>query len=145
MTFTDRSAHLALAARNKHLTAVLEEELKEPLTRLQTTLEKLAADPAGQLWPEANWVLRRLAADISRSSRLVDGVLSYQRFDAALDAGRETLDRRPVGLDQGHQRRSHRGCRAEPAQALRSDVQDVLGENRQQRRRPAQEHREHVE
>ena len=100
MTFTDRSAYLALAARNKHLTAVLEEELKEPLTRLQTTLEKLAADPAGQLWPEANWVLRRLAADISRSSRLVDGVLSYQRFDAALDAGRETLDRRPVGLDQ---------------------------------------------
>ncbi|MFC1400719.1 MULTISPECIES: PAS domain-containing protein [Streptacidiphilus] len=100
MTFTDRSAYLALAARHKHLTAVLEEELKEPLTRLQTTLEKLAADPAGQLWPEANWVLRRLAADISRSSRLVDGVLSYQRFDAALDAGRETLDRRPIGLDQ---------------------------------------------
>ncbi|WP_052433440.1 PAS domain-containing protein [Streptacidiphilus carbonis] len=100
MTFTDRSAYLALAARHEHLTAVLQDEMKEPLTRLQTTLEKLAADPAGQLWPEANWVLRRLAADISRSSRLVDGVLSYQRFDAALDAGRENLDRRPVGLDQ---------------------------------------------
>ncbi|TDU05448.1 PAS domain S-box-containing protein [Streptomyces sp. 846.5] len=100
MTFTDRSAYLALAARHEHLTAVLQEELKDPLTRLQTTLEKLAADPAGQLWPEANWVLRRLAADISRTSRLVDGVLSYQRFDAALDAGRESLDRRPVGLDQ---------------------------------------------
>jgi PAS domain S-box-containing protein len=100
MTFTDRSAYLALAARHEHLTAVLQEELKDPLTRLQTTLEKLAADPAGQLWPEANWVLRRLAADISRTSRLVDGVLSYQRFDAALDAGRENLDRRPVGLDQ---------------------------------------------
>ncbi|MHA6761799.1 hybrid sensor histidine kinase/response regulator [Streptacidiphilus sp. PAMC 29251] len=100
MTFTDRTAYLSLAARHEHLTAVLREELDEPLTRLQGTLERLAADPAGQLWPEANWVLRRLAADCARTSRLVDGVLSYQRFDAALDAGRETLERRPVGLDK---------------------------------------------
>ena len=99
MTFTDRTAFLALSARHEHLTAVLREELDEPLGRLQGTLERLAADPAGQLWPEANWVLRRLAADCARTSRLVDGVLSYQRFDASLDAGRETLERAPVGLD----------------------------------------------
>lgn len=100
VTFTDRTAYLALAARHEHLAAVLREELDEPLTRLQSTLERLAADPAGQLWPEANWVLRRLAADCARTSRLVDGVLSYQRFDASLDAGRESLERRPVGLDK---------------------------------------------
>ncbi|MFC1410932.1 PAS domain-containing protein [Streptacidiphilus sp. N1-12] len=104
MTFTDRTSYLALAARHEHLTAVLREELDEPLTRLQGTLERLAADPAGQLWPEANWVLRRLAADCARTSRLVDGVLSYQRFDASLDAGRESLERRPVGLDKVVQR-----------------------------------------
>ncbi|MFC1417905.1 PAS domain-containing protein [Streptacidiphilus cavernicola] len=99
MTFTDRTAFLSLEARHEHLTAVLREELDEPLGRLQGTLERLAADPAGQLWPEANWVLRRLAADCARTARLVDGVLSYQRFDASLDAGREALERHPVGLD----------------------------------------------
>ena len=104
MTFTDRTAYLALAARHEHLGAVLREELDEPLARLQSTLERLAADPAGQLWPEANWVLRRLAADCARTSRLVDGVLSYQRFDASLDAGRESLERRAVGLDKVVQR-----------------------------------------
>jgi PAS domain S-box-containing protein len=99
VTFTDRTAHLALQARNEHLTAVLTEELHSPLARLQDTLDQLARDPAGQLWPEANWVLRRLAADCSRTAKLVEGVLSFQRFDAALDAGQKQLEREPVGLD----------------------------------------------
>ncbi|QMU74525.1 PAS domain-containing protein [Streptacidiphilus sp. PB12-B1b] len=100
VTFTDRTAYLALAARNEQLTALLEGELHAPLTRLQDTLDQLARDPAGQLWPEANWVLRRLAAECSQTARLVEGVLAYQRFDAALDAGREQLEREPVGLDK---------------------------------------------
>lgn len=100
VTFTDRTAYLALAARNEQLTALLEGELQAPLSRLQDTLGRLAADPAGQLWPEANWVLRRLAAECSQTTRLVEGVLAYQRFDAALDAGREQLERQPVGLDK---------------------------------------------
>ena len=100
VTFTDRTAYLALAARNDQLTALLEGELHAPLGRLQDTLDQLARDPAGQLWPEANWVLRRLAAECSQTARLVEGVLAYQRFDAALDAGREQLERQPVGLDK---------------------------------------------
>ena len=100
VTFTDRTAQLALTARNDHLTALLSEELHSPLTRLQETLDQLARDPAGQLWPEANWVLRRLAAECAQTARLVDGVLAYQRFDTALDAGREHLERQPVGLDE---------------------------------------------
>ncbi|WP_052442847.1 PAS domain-containing protein [Streptacidiphilus neutrinimicus] len=100
MTFTDRTAYLTLANRHEHLTAVLEQELRKPLDRLNDTLEQLARDPAGQLWPEANWVLRRLADECRRTSTLVDGVLAYQRFDAALEAGKERLDREPVALDK---------------------------------------------
>ncbi|WP_152627345.1 PAS domain-containing protein [Streptacidiphilus melanogenes] len=100
MTFTDRTAYLTLANRHEHLTAVLEQELRKPLDRLNDTLEQLARDPAGQLWPEANWVLRRLADECRRTSALVDGVLAYQRFDAAVEAGKERLDRQPVQLDK---------------------------------------------
>ncbi|MFD0529065.1 PAS domain-containing protein [Kitasatospora arboriphila] len=59
MTFTDRTKELALVARNEHLTAVLETELGDALTALHRRIDALAADPAGQLWPEANWTLRR--------------------------------------------------------------------------------------
>ncbi|SEK67947.1 hybrid sensor histidine kinase/response regulator [Streptacidiphilus jiangxiensis] len=99
MTFTDRTPYLNLADRHEHLTAVLEQELRKPLDRLNDTLEQLARDPAGQLWPEANWVLRRLADECRRTSALVDGVLSYQRFDAAVEAGKEHLAQQPVQLD----------------------------------------------
>ncbi|MEV7021855.1 PAS domain-containing protein, partial [Kitasatospora sp. NPDC093558] len=82
MTFTDRSRELALIARNEHLTAVLESELGGALTALNRRLDALAADPAGQLWPEANWTLRRLADECRRFGRLIDGVLAHQRSEA---------------------------------------------------------------
>ncbi|MFH8380191.1 PAS domain-containing protein [Kitasatospora sp. NPDC018058] len=82
MTFTDRSRELALIARNEHLTAVLESELGSALTALNQRLDALAADPAGQLWPEANWTLRRLAEECRRFGKLIDGVLEHQRSEA---------------------------------------------------------------
>ncbi|WP_377270211.1 PAS domain-containing protein [Peterkaempfera sp. SMS 1(5)a] len=104
MTFTDRTKELALAARGRHLTAVLEEELRGSLDQLRRRIDGLAADPAGQLWPEANWTLHRLADECARFSRLVDGVLSYQRFETAVESGKDALDRRPVGLEKIVQR-----------------------------------------
>ncbi|WP_055587723.1 response regulator [Streptacidiphilus griseoplanus] len=104
MTFTDRTKELALAARGRHLTAVLEEELRGSLDQLRRRIDGLAADPAGQLWPEANWTLRRLADECARFSRLVDGVLSYQRFETAVESGKDALDRKPVGLEKIVQR-----------------------------------------
>ncbi|WP_037574469.1 hybrid sensor histidine kinase/response regulator [Phaeacidiphilus oryzae] len=100
MTFTDRSASLALTARHEHLTAVLEEELRGPLESLRARLDTLANDPAGQLWPEANWMLHTLAAECSRFSRLVEGVLSYQRFEASAESGREGLAIEAVSLEK---------------------------------------------
>ncbi|MFG2912637.1 PAS domain-containing protein [Kitasatospora sp. NPDC048298] len=127
MTFTDRSRELALVARNEHLTAVLESELGGALNALNQRLDALAADPAGQLWPEANWTLRRLAAECRRFGKLIDGVLDHQRCEAgeagesgaaeakdgkeskagkdAKDAkdgkgGRKAAPRVPVGLDK---------------------------------------------
>ncbi|MFF2141188.1 PAS domain-containing protein [Kitasatospora sp. NPDC058190] len=118
MTFTDRSRELALIARNEHLTAVLESELGGALTALNQRLDALAADPAGQLWPEANWTLRRLADECRRFGKLIDGVLEHQRSEAgesgpaeSKDAkadkdskdgksGRKAAKRVPVGLDE---------------------------------------------
>ncbi|MFJ7247330.1 PAS domain-containing protein [Kitasatospora sp. NPDC098652] len=109
MTFTDRSRELALVARNEHLTAVLESELGGALSALNQRLDRLAADPAGQLWPEANWTLRRLADECRRFGRLIDGVLEHQRSEAGEGAppegrdgkgGRGAAKRVPVGLDQ---------------------------------------------
>ncbi|MFJ4677031.1 PAS domain-containing protein [Kitasatospora sp. NPDC088783] len=100
MTFTDRTRELALAARNEHLTAVLESELGGALTALHGRIDALAADPAGQLWPEANWTLRRLADECRRFGKLIDGVLEHQRFEAAADRGKASLDRERVGLDE---------------------------------------------
>ncbi|AXI78737.1 response regulator [Peterkaempfera bronchialis] len=104
MTFTDRTKELALAARGRHLTAVLEQELRGSLDQLRQRIDGLAADPAGQLWPEANWTLRRLADECARFSRLVDGVLSYQRFESAVESGKEALDRKPVDVEKIVQR-----------------------------------------
>ncbi|MFC8451925.1 PAS domain-containing protein [Kitasatospora sp. NPDC057223] len=100
MTFTDRTRELALVARNEHLTAVLESELGGALTALHRRIDALAGDPAGQLWPEANWTLRRLADECRRFGKLIDGVLSYQRFEDGAENGQSPLQRVPVGLDE---------------------------------------------
>ncbi|GAA0660652.1 hypothetical protein GCM10010193_09520 [Kitasatospora atroaurantiaca] len=104
MTFTDRTKELALVARNEHLTAVLESELGSALTALHRRIDALAGDPAGQLWPEANWTLRRLADECRRFGTLIDGVLAHQRFESEAESGRQDLERDPVGLDKVVQR-----------------------------------------
>ncbi|MDG4865326.1 PAS domain-containing protein, partial [Streptomyces sp. T-3] len=90
---TDR--HEALASRHTQLLAVLDQSLRGPLDELRRELGTLAADPAGQLWPEANQVLHHLAAGYARMTTLVDNVLNFQ----LLDTGEASLDRRPVLLD----------------------------------------------
>ncbi|MEU2668583.1 PAS domain-containing protein [Streptomyces sp. NPDC007164] len=85
----------ALTDRHTQLTAVLGESLRGPLEELRGELSTLAADPAGQLWPEANQILHHLAAGYARMTTLVDNVLGYQR----LDAGSEKLVKANVLLD----------------------------------------------
>ncbi|WP_129841390.1 PAS domain-containing protein [Streptomyces sp. RFCAC02] len=95
LAFTDRRPMDALAARHAQLLSVLRDGLRGPLEQLRGELSALAADPAGQLWPEANQVLHHLAAGYTRMTTLVDNVLSYQR----LDEGREKLSVKRVSLD----------------------------------------------
>ncbi|MFI8944617.1 PAS domain-containing protein [Streptomyces syringium] len=95
MTFTDRRAYDALAARHAQLLAMLGDSLRGPLERLRGELGTLAADPAGQLWPEANQILHHLSAGYARMATLVDNVLDYQE----LDAGESKLVREKVALD----------------------------------------------
>ncbi|MFE9252001.1 PAS domain-containing protein [Streptomyces sp. NPDC007088] len=85
----------ALSARHEQLLAVLDTSLRGPLEELRRELGTLAADPAGQLWPEANQILHHLAAGYARMTTLVDNVLSYQR----LDVGTDQLRRRNAMLD----------------------------------------------
>lgn len=92
---TQQERYASLAARHEQLTAVLAESLRGPLEELRSRLGALAADDAGQLWPEANQVLHHLTAGYARMTALVDNVLGYQR----LDAGAEKLDRRVALLD----------------------------------------------
>ncbi|MER7516943.1 PAS domain-containing protein [Streptomyces sp. NPDC126499] len=91
----EKKRYEALAARHEQLTAVLGESLRGPLEELRTELATLAADDAGQLWPEANQLLHHLAAGYARMTTLVDNVLGYQR----LDAGKESLDKAVTLLD----------------------------------------------
>ncbi|MEV7281910.1 PAS domain-containing protein [Streptomyces sp. NPDC093111] len=91
-----RERYAALSARHEQLTAVLADSLRGPLEELRSQLGTLAADDAGQLWPEANQVLHHLAAGYTRMTTLVDNVLGYQR----LDAGAEDLDKDVVLLDK---------------------------------------------
>ncbi|MFF3612333.1 PAS domain-containing protein [Streptomyces sp. NPDC002580] len=91
----EKDRYEALTARHEQLFAVLGQSLRGPLDQLRGELSKLAADDAGQLWPEANQVLHHLAAGYSRITALVDNVLAYQR----LDAGVETIYRTNVMLD----------------------------------------------
>ncbi|MFI5616143.1 PAS domain-containing protein [Streptomyces sp. NPDC051567] len=95
MTFTDRRPYDALAARHAQLLAVLGESLRGPLEELRGELGTLAADDAGQLWPEANQLLHHLAAGYSRMTTLVDNVLGFQR----LDAGGGRLSKKKVLID----------------------------------------------
>ncbi|MDJ1131759.1 hybrid sensor histidine kinase/response regulator [Streptomyces iconiensis] len=95
LTFTDRRPYDALVARQEQLRAVLEDALRGPLDQLRGELTGLAADPAGQLWPEANQILRHLSAGYARMTTLVDNVLHYQR----LDSGQDRLSTESVPLD----------------------------------------------
>ncbi|WP_369247691.1 PAS domain-containing protein [Streptomyces sp. R41] len=91
----EKDRYEALTARHEQLLAVLGQSLRGPLDQLRAELSKLAADDAGQLWPEANQVLHHLAAGYSRITTLVDNVLGYQR----LDSGAEQISRTKVMLD----------------------------------------------
>ncbi|MFF3496491.1 PAS domain-containing protein [Streptomyces sp. NPDC002795] len=91
----EKDRYEALAARHTQLLAVLGQSLRGPLDELRQELSQLAADDAGQLWPEANQVLHHLAAGYSRMTTLVDNVLAYQ----TLDEGGSLLSRTNVMFD----------------------------------------------
>ena len=91
----EKDRYEALAARHEQLLSVLGQSLRGPLDQLRGDLSALAADDAGQLWPEANQVLHHLVAGYSRITTLIDNVLGYQR----LDAGADDVIRTKVMLD----------------------------------------------
>ncbi|MGW8062047.1 PAS domain-containing protein [Streptomyces ziwulingensis] len=91
----EKDRYEALAARHEQLLTLLGGSLRGPLDELRQELAALAADDAGQLWPEANQVLHHLSAGYSRITTLIDNVLGYQR----LDVGNETVARTKVMLD----------------------------------------------
>ncbi|MFJ3231279.1 PAS domain-containing protein [Streptomyces sp. NPDC086787] len=91
----EKDRYEALAGRHEQLLTLLGRSLRGPLDELRRDLSALAADDAGQLWPEANQVLHHLSAGYSRITQLIDNVLGYQR----LDAGAETVTRTKVMLD----------------------------------------------
>ncbi len=107
----EKDRYEALAARHEQLLAVLGHSLRGPLDQLRGELGKLAADDAGQLWPEANQVLHHLTAGYSRITTLVDNVLGYQR----LDSGDDDLVRTAVDARRGRRGRCRRGRRADRA------------------------------
>ncbi|MFE1016687.1 PAS domain-containing protein [Streptomyces sp. NPDC058794] len=91
----EKDRYEALAARHEQLLTLLGGSLRGPLDELRQELAALAADDAGQLWPEANQVLHHLSAGYSRITTLIDNVLGYQR----LDVGSEGVARTKVMLD----------------------------------------------
>ncbi|CAL9305001.1 PAS domain-containing protein [Streptomyces sp. SudanB182_2057] len=91
----EKDRYEALAGRHEQLLTLLGQSLRGPLDELRRELSALAADDAGQLWPEANQVLHHLSAGYSRITTLIDNVLGYQR----LDAGTEDITRTKVMLD----------------------------------------------
>ncbi|MGV9236718.1 PAS domain-containing protein [Streptomyces nigra] len=91
----EKDRHEALTVRHEQLLTLLGGSLRGPLDELRRELAALAADDAGQLWPEANQVLHHLSAGYSRITTLIDNVLRYQR----LDAGAEQIQRTKVMLD----------------------------------------------
>ncbi|MEV4335893.1 PAS domain-containing protein [Streptomyces sp. NPDC049590] len=91
----EKDRYEALSGRHEQLLTLLGQSLRGPLDELRRELSALAADDAGQLWPEANQVLHHLSAGYSRITTLIDNVLGYQR----LDAGSEDITRTKVMLD----------------------------------------------
>ncbi|MGW3203677.1 PAS domain-containing protein [Streptomyces sp. NPDC001135] len=91
----EKDRYEALAGRHEQLLTLLGQSLRGPLEELRRELAALAADDAGQLWPEANQVLHHLSAGYARITTLIDNVLGYQR----LDAGAEDIARTKVMLD----------------------------------------------
>ncbi|MEU6670638.1 PAS domain-containing protein, partial [Streptomyces sp. NPDC046727] len=91
----EKDRYEALAGRHEQLLTLLGQSLRGPLDELRRELSALAADDAGQLWPEANQVLHHLSAGYARITTLIDNVLGYQR----LDAGSEDITRTKVMLD----------------------------------------------
>ncbi|WP_306184456.1 PAS domain-containing protein [Streptomyces sp. MK5] len=91
----EKDRYEALAARHEQLLTLLGGSLRGPLDELRRELAALAADDAGQLWPEANQVLHHLSAGYSRITTLIDNVLSYQR----IDVGSEQITRTKAMLD----------------------------------------------
>ncbi|NKQ29004.1 PAS domain-containing protein, partial [Streptomyces galbus] len=91
----EKDRYEALAARHDQLLTLLGQSLRGPLDELRRELAALAADDAGQLWPEANQVLHHLSAGYSRITTLIDNVLGYQR----LDTGEQDITRTKVMLD----------------------------------------------
>lgn len=91
----EKDRYEALAGRHEQLLTLLGGSLRGPLDELRRELAALAADDAGQLWPEANQVLHHLSAGYSRITTLIDNVLGYQR----LDTGSEVIARTKVMLD----------------------------------------------
>ncbi|MGW0083941.1 PAS domain-containing protein [Streptomyces sp. NPDC003393] len=91
----EKDRYEALAGRHEQLLTLLGGSLRGPLDELRRELAALAADDAGQLWPEANQVLHHLSAGYSRITTLIDNVLSYQR----LDVGSEDITRTKAMLD----------------------------------------------
>ncbi|MEU1404164.1 PAS domain-containing protein [Streptomyces sp. NPDC005728] len=91
----EKDRYEALSGRHEQLLTLLGQSLRGPLDELRRDLSALAADDAGQLWPEANQVLHHLSAGYSRITTLIDNVLGYQR----LDAGTEDITRTKVMLD----------------------------------------------
>ncbi|MGW5769263.1 PAS domain-containing protein [Streptomyces longwoodensis] len=91
----EKDRYEALAARHDQLLTLLGQSLRGPLDELRRELAALAADDAGQLWPEANQVLHHLSAGYSRITTLIDNVLGYQR----LDTGEQAITRTKVMLD----------------------------------------------
>ncbi|MGW1539388.1 PAS domain-containing protein [Streptomyces sp. NPDC002309] len=91
----EKDRYEALAGRQDQLSTLLAHSLRGPLDELRRDLAALAADDAGQLWPEANQVLHHLSAGYSRITQLIDNVLAYQR----IDSGAEEITRTKVMLD----------------------------------------------
>ncbi|EGX55189.1 bifunctional sensor kinase/response regulator, partial [Streptomyces zinciresistens K42] len=91
----EKDRYEALAGRHEQLLTLLGTSLRGPLDELRRDLAALAADDAGQLWPEANQVLHHLSAGYSRITTLIDNVLGYQR----LDSGADVVHRTKVMLD----------------------------------------------
>ncbi|MFE4665942.1 PAS domain-containing protein [Streptomyces sp. NPDC056716] len=91
----EKDRYEALAGRHEQLLTLLADSLRGPLDELRRDLSALAADDAGQLWPEANQVLHHLSAGYSRITTLIDNVLGYQR----LDSGTDSVTRTKVMLD----------------------------------------------